>query len=173
MEVTERFARAVETQLNGKPFTLERLEDGFQVGYALTESRWWSILQANNVTDSITYTVRINEKKQRFSINDTLHQMSWTAGASGMVPHAGFSLSVKSGRVKHGKVIQLGIVPGGFASWCSPEEERAQIKKIGQSLGLKPGPGRSAMIGLSVAIGSLALCGVVFALALIIPAVTG
>lgn len=157
MDTTESFARQIAAELEGKPFALDRTSDGFKVGFALADARWLSILQYNDVRDSITYTVRVDEKRGRFSINDTLRQIKWSGGASGLIPRFSFSFSRQSGRVKYGKVIQLGVMPGGFVASCSPEAERARIKQIGESLGLKSGLGRDALIGLWAAGGAIGL----------------
>ncbi|MBF4549289.1 hypothetical protein [Pseudoclavibacter sp. VKM Ac-2888] len=173
MHITERFAGLVEAELADKPFAVVRVRGGFDVGFALADARWVSILAVNDVRDSITYNVRVNERAGKFSINDTLRRISWSAGVSGMVPRLGFSMSYQSGRVKYGRVIQLGVAPGGFEVAFSPEEERARIRVIGQELGLKPGLSRSVLIGLWTAGGVIGLCILGAAIALIIQAFLG
>lgn len=170
VHITERFAGLVEAELADKPFAVVRVAGGFDVGFALADARWVSILAVNDVRDSITYNVRVNERAGKFSINDTLRRISWSAGVSGMVPRLGFSMSYQSGRVKYGRVIQLGVAPGGFEAAFSPEEERARIRAIGQELGLKPGLSRSVLIGLWTAGGVVGLCILGAATALIIQA---
>lgn len=158
MNLTDQFVTLVEAELEGKPFMIERRSAGFTAGYALADARWVSILQHNDVRDSITYTVRVNETKRRFSINDTLRQLSWRVGATGMIPEIGGFLSIRSGRVKYGRILQLGVAPGGVAVSFSPEQERARIKEIGESLGLRQGMSPAALAGLWTAVGAIGLC---------------
>ncbi|MBF4618730.1 DUF3592 domain-containing protein [Clavibacter sp. VKM Ac-2873] len=169
---TERFARRVAAGLDGTPFTVEPRPDGFRVGYALADARWWSILQYSDVRDSITYTVRVDERRNRFRITDTLRTLTWTAGATGMVPRLGLSFSIVSGRVRYRRIIQLGLVPGGTLTAFSPDAERARIVETGRSLGLRQGAGRSTLIGLWAAGGAIGLCIIGAATALLITALT-
>ncbi|MBD5382174.1 DUF3592 domain-containing protein [Clavibacter sepedonicus] len=173
VSVTERFARRVASGLDGTPFMVEPCPDGFRVGFALADARWWSILQYSDVRDSITYTVRVDERKNRFRIDDTLRTLSWSAGATGMVPRLGVSSSIRSGRIRYGRIIQLGLDPGGVLTAFSPDAERARIVETGRSLGLRPGAGRSTLIGLWAAGGAIGLCIIGASTALLIIALTG
>ncbi|HXH33598.1 MAG TPA: hypothetical protein VNJ54_04195 [Plantibacter sp.] len=173
MSVLEEYRWLVEAELQNTPFAVESVPGGFRVGFDLANARWWEILQHNEVSDSITYTVRVDERRRRFSINDTLRSMSWSAGANGFVPRLSWSFSIQSGRVRYGRVIMLGTTPGGFEAAFSPENERARIREIGEELGLKVGLSRNTLIGLWTAIGSVGLSALVAGIVLIVLAVTG
>ncbi|MBF4566332.1 hypothetical protein [Plantibacter sp. VKM Ac-2876] len=155
--VLQDYQWAVEAELQNTPFAVTSLPDGFQVGYDLADARWWNVLQLNEVSDSITYTVRVDERRRRFSITDTVKRMSWSAGASGFVPRLSWSFSWQSGRVRYGRVIMLGTSPGGFEIAFSPENERARIKEIGEELGLRPRMSSHVSIGLWAAAGGVAI----------------
>jgi len=173
MSVLEEYRWRVEAELQNTPFVVTPVQGGFQVGFDLADARWWSILQLNDVSDSITYTVRVDERRRRFSINDTLRRMSWSAGAAGMVPRLSWSFSIQSGRVLYRRVIMLGVSPGGFEVAFSPENERARIKEIGEELGLRQGLSRSMLVGLWAAIGGVAVGGLAVGIVAIVLAITG
>ncbi|MGK9148480.1 hypothetical protein KXS11_12710 [Plantibacter flavus] len=173
MTVLEEYQWLVEAELQNTPFAVTPIAGGFTVGFNLADAQWWNVLQLNDVSDSITYTVRVDERRRRFSINDTLRSMSWSAGVNGFVPRLSWSFSVQSGRVRYGRVIMLGTSPGGFEVAFSPDNERARIKEIGEQLGLRPGLGRSAKIGLWTAVGSVAFGAIACGIIAIALAVTG
>ena len=155
--VLEEYRWAVEAELQNTPFIVTDVPGGFLVGFDLANAHWLDVLQLNEVSDSITYTVRVDERRRRFSITDTLRTMGWSAGAAGFVPRLSWSFSWQSGRVRYGRVIMLGIAPGGFEVAFSPENERARIREIGEELGLRPRMAPHARIGIWAAVGAVLL----------------
>lgn len=173
MSVLDDFQWAVEAELQNTPFAVVGTPDGFRVGFDLADAHWWNVLQRNEVSDSITYTVRVDERRRRFSVTDRLQRMSWSAGAAGLVPRLSWSFSWQSGRVRSGRIIMLGIAPGGFEIAFSPENERARIVEIGEELGLRPRMSLHVRIGLWAAIGGVALGLIVPGVIMLTLALTG
>lgn len=155
MTITEQFAAQVRAAIVQTPFVVAPAERGFLVEFNLHDDRWWLFLQHHHISATMRYTVTVDEERRRFRINDTLKRIRWRSGLANGGLTASFGASIQSGRVIYRNVLITGTGPdGGFVEY-SPERERARIKQIGIDLGLKPGMGAHALIGLWVAVGAV------------------
>lgn len=161
-------AAAVDT-----PYTVEPVDDGFEVTVDLPDVRWHSTLQRSGASGVFKHRVKIvDEQSKKFSSTDHQHELTWYAriDTNSPVPRLGASVQRQSGRIYHKSFGTSSMSTAGDVG-CSfdSEESRRLITEAGSALGWTTVRGVqekiaivAAVIGAGGALVTLIAMGIVF-----------
>jgi hypothetical protein len=163
--VTE-FRQAVERNAEGTPYDVTATADGFDVGIALADARWYQLYAKAGLKKTFVHHVRMQGERD-FTITDDSYEMSWEAGH----PRLGARLERFVGRkyeLSMNKTIALserGRVEPVVDYRFSSEEGRGLIKAAARELGLREHMPASAKFGLWFALAVLVSMAILFPIA--------
>lgn len=92
-EIRRRF----EERVAGTPYAVTATRHGLEVGLDVADERWATLLAAHGLEVEHRVDLRLDEAARRYSADQVLREVTWTAGIGGGAPTARFSRSVARG----------------------------------------------------------------------------
>lgn len=83
----------VRAAVEGTPYAVTKVEDGFDVTLDLADAQWWGLFDRAGLRRSLSHEVRLRDART-FTVTDVERRVDWVAG----VPAASASASLKRGR---------------------------------------------------------------------------
>ena len=157
-EVRDELVRRLREATVDTPYEVTEVEDGLDLGLALADARWRTVLGKARLERTFAHEVRLHDEST-YTITEVGRQVEWVAGAPGIVGSASTfrGRSIEIGAEKTWGLDESGRpIPVADYSFTS-EEGRQLIVLAADQLGLSRRLGASERVGLVFAVGTVGL----------------
>lgn len=158
------------------PYLIEETPDGFDMEIDIVDAKWYTLIRANGLTKVFTYSVKLDEEQQQYSITDIANTVRWSAGPGVEgPPELEAEVAQQRGRVYQksfgmstGVDARTGAVGVPMSYSFNSGEGRNLIREVAKEAGWSEAMGSEQKIGLWVAAITVALLVIIGIVALVV-----